>query len=140
MARLLDQINMRITVYSGYVALLSVIIVGAIGITMTIGILLFGIGSSRNSFAVEQSTQAWALTNMCVEEALQQIREVSLFAGSGVVSAGQGACEYSVTNQGGENRLLVATGTVETLTRHTELTISAISPQIIIDSWQELAR
>lgn len=131
---------MQISLQSGYVALISVVIVGAIGITMTVGILLFGIGSSRNSFAVERSTQAWALANMCAEEALQQIRETSSFAGSGAVTSGNGACEYSVAHQGGEYRLITATGTVETFVRHVQLNITAINPQIIVNSWQEQAQ
>lgn len=123
----------------GYVALLSVLVVGAVGIAVSVSLLLLGLGSSRTSFAVEQSLQAQGLANACAEEGLQQIRSSTSYTGTGSLTFGQGTCAYTVTTQGGESRTIVATGTVSTIVRKVQVVISDISPSIVVASWQEVA-
>lgn len=122
----------------GYVILLSVLVVGAVGLAIAISLLLLGTGSARTAFALEQSNQAKALANACAEEALEQVR-ASGFTGSGSLTLGQGGCTYTVTSGGGSNRQIVTTGIVGTIARKVNITVSSYSPQITISSWQEVA-
>ena len=122
----------------GYITLISVLIVGAVGTAATLSIILLGLGSARTSFVVEQSNQAKGLANACAEEALQQIRDSTPFVGSGNLAFGQGTCAYTVTSQGGTNRTIDTTGTVGSITRKVEVLITAINPSIVVSSWQEI--
>ena len=122
----------------GYITLLSVLVVGAVGLAVTTSLILLGLGSSRSSLNYQQLHQAKNLASSCAEEGLQKIRESSSFTGSGNLSIGQGSCTYNVTNTGGNGRTVDATGTVGTVVRKTSVSISAISPSIIISSWQEI--
>ncbi len=125
---------------TGFITLISVLVVGAVGIAITLSVIVLGLGSSRTSFALEQSNQAKALTNACVEEALQQIKDSTSFTSTGTsLTLGQGTCTYTVTNDGGQNRTITATGTVGTTIRKVKVVISQISPSITVTSWQELA-
>jgi len=124
---------------SGYVTLISVLVVSAIGIAICASLILLGVGSSRTSFAVEQSNQAKGLASACAEEALQQIRDSTPFTGSGNLSLGQGTCAYTVTSQGGQNRTITASGTVGTIVRKVSIIINKITPLILLTSWQEVA-
>ncbi len=123
----------------GYIALISVLIVGAVAIAVTTSMLLLGLGSSRTSFALEQSYQAKALANLCAEEALQQIRSSTSFSGTDNLSLGQGVCTYTVANTGGQNRSITAQGTVGTIVRKTSVNVNTINPKINVASWQEVA-
>ena len=123
----------------GYITLISVLIVGAVGTAITVSLFLFGIGFSRTSFALEQSNQAQALANMCAEDALQEIRDSTPFTGSGNLTLGQGTCDYTVVNDGGQDRTITTFGTVGTITRKVSITIDAINPDINIATWQEVA-
>lgn len=123
----------------GFVILISVLVVGAVGIAIALSLLLLGVGNSRTSFAVEQSNQAKALANTCAEEALQQIRDSTPYTGSGNLMLGQGTCAYAVTSQGGQNRTITASGTVGTIVRKVKVIINNINPQINVASWQEVA-
>lgn len=123
----------------GYVTLLSVLVVGAVGVTIATSLLLLGLGASRSSFAVEQSDQAKALANACAEEAMQQIRDSMPFTGSNDLSLGQGDCSYTVTSQGGQDRTVTATGEVGTVVRKVKIIIDQINPTIQVVSWQEVA-
>ena len=123
----------------GYIALITVLITGAIGVAIATSLLLLGLGSSRTSFALEQSNQAKALANACSEEALQQIRDSTPFTGTGSLTLGQGTCGYTVVNDGGENRTVTASGTVGTVVRKIKIIVNTINPAINLTSWQEVA-
>ena len=123
----------------GYVLLLSMLMVAAIGSTIAVGLLLLGLGSSRTSFAYQQSIEARALANACGEEALQQIHDAVDFSGQGALSIGAGSCQYSVLNTGGEQRTVTATGVVGSGVRKVQVTVGAVAPEIVLTSWQEVA-
>ena len=124
---------------TGYVALITVLVIGAVGTAIAVSVILLGLGSSRTSFALEQSNQAKALANACAEEALQQIRDSISFSGTGNLTLGQGTCTYTVTNDGAQNRTVTSSGTVGTTIRKVKITLDQINPTINITSWQELA-
>lgn len=123
----------------GFITLISILVVGAVGVAITLSLILLGIGSSRTSFAVEQSNQAKSLANACAEEALQQIRDSTPFTGTSSLTLGQGTCTYTVTSQGVQNRTITASGTVNTIIRKVTIIIDKINPTIQVVSWQEVA-
>ncbi|MBI5356237.1 hypothetical protein HZB78_01330 [Candidatus Collierbacteria bacterium] len=123
----------------GYIALITVLVTGAVGAAIAVSLLLLGLGFGRTSFSLEQSNQAKALANACGEEALRQIRDSTPFTGTGNLTIGQGTCSYTVTSGGGQNRTITSTGTIGTIVRKIKITIDKISPSINITSWQEVA-
>ena len=123
----------------GYITLLMVIIVGAIGVATGVSLLLLGVGSSRASLSLDKSNQAKALANACAEQALDQIRTSPAFSGSASLTLGQGACSYTVTNLGGENRLINASGAVDEVLRKVKINLNQITPKINLTSWQEVS-
>ena len=123
----------------GFATLLAILVVGAVATAITTSVVLLGVGSSKTSFAIEQSTQARALAVSCAEAALEQIRIETGFSGTGNLSLGQGSCTYTVTTGAGENRTVVSSGTVGTIIRKISIGITQINPTITISSWQEVA-
>jgi len=121
----------------GYITLVSVLVMGAIGVAITVSIILLGVGSSQTSFVDERSNQAKGLVNACVEEALQQIHDSISFTGSGTFMFGQGTCGYMVTNGGGSNRTIVSSSTIGVMIRKVTVQINQLNPTIHISSWQE---
>lgn len=126
-------------VRSGYIALITVLVIGVVAVAITISLLLLGLGSSKTSIALEQSNQAKALANACAEEALQQIHGSIPFEGTGSLTLGQGGCSYTVTKLLGQNRTATASGIVGTIIRKVSITLDKITPNISITSWQEVA-
>lgn len=123
---------------NGYITLLSILLVGAIGVAITTSMILLGLSSSNTSFSYQKMHQAKNLANACAEEALQQIRDSTAYVGSSGLTQGQGTCTYTVTNTGAETRQIDVTGTVGTVIRKNTINITAITPLIIISSWQEI--
>lgn len=128
-----------VKINSGYIALLTVMVVGAIAVAIAVTFVLLGVGLSATSFAQEQSSQAKGLANACLEEGLQRIRSSTPYTGTGTLNIGQGSCTYTVTNLGGSNRLVIASSTVGTIIRKVKTNVTAISPKIVTNSWLEVA-
>ena len=124
---------------SGYVIIISVLIVGAVGLVITVVLALLSSDFYRTSFSLEQSNQDKAISNACVETALQVIRTDNYYFGTDTVTLGEGSCDYLVIDTGGETREIQSIGTVDNLIRKVKVTVSAINPEIIISSWQEVA-
>lgn len=122
----------------GFITLVSVLLIGAVGSAIALSVLLISIATSRTSFALIQSSQAKALANACSEDALQQIRNSISFIGNGNLIFSTGTCTYSVTNSGGQARTVTTTGTVGAIVRKVTIAITAINPTITVSSWQEV--
>lgn len=121
----------------GYVSLISILVIGAIGLAVATSLVLSGAGSSRTSFALEQSNQAKGLANACAEEALQRIWAVDTFVGNGNITMGQGSCSYAVANAS-VPKVITASGIVGTTIRRVSVTIDALTPYLNVSSWQEV--
>lgn len=106
----------------GFIALLSVLIVSAIGLAIGVSLLLLGTGSLRTAFNIQQSDLAKAYANHCSEEALMNIASNSTYSGSATINLSNGSCTYTVTH-GFQNETIDATGTVQAITRKTHITL-----------------
>ena len=123
----------------GFVTLISVLIMGAIAISITLSLLLLGLSSSRTSFALQIGIKAKYLANACAEEALQQIRDNPTFIGFDSISINGEKCFFEVKNLGGENRSIASYSKIGTIIKKIQVIIDKINPQINIVSWQEVA-
>ena len=100
---------------SGYITLISVLIVGAVGIAIATSLLLLGLSSSRTSFTIEQSSQARALADACAEKAITSLIQDENYQGNETINLGQGSCDIlQITSGGGGSNLYLEAGTVNT--------------------------
>lgn len=123
---------------NGYIILISVLIIGAISTAIAVSLLSIGLNSSKNSFSFEQSRQARALANSCIDLALLEIYNSSSYTGASSTSTAQGTCWYEVINTGGDARTINASSTVGPVIRKTKTQLDDVDPINII-SWQEVA-
>jgi len=120
-----------------FISLISVLILGAIGLSISIYIVLLSLASSKTSFSMSLSSQARMLANNCAEIALEVIRDNNSFTGVGTSSSPIGTCSYTVANTGGETRTIGVAATSSSVVRKLSITVTAINPAIITGSWQE---
>lgn len=123
----------------GYVIIISVLIVGAVGLVITVVLALLSNDFYRTSFSLEQSNQDKAITNACAESALQVIRSNNYYFGTGTLNLGEGSCDYLIIDTGGETREIQSIGVVDNITRKVKVTVSELNPNMKISSWQEVA-
>lgn len=107
---------------SGYILLISVLIMGAVALSIATSISLLGIGASRSSFAEQQGYQSEALGDACGEIAAANLKANSNYAG-GTFTIGSGQCVISIAQPCPSSVCTVnATGTMGSVTRRTQIT------------------
>jgi len=125
-------------VENGYITLISVLVASAAGLAVALYLLFLSFDTGQFSWVVQQSAVAKSLATACAEEALQQIRTLSSFSGSGNLNFTSGTCTYLVTNLGSENRTITVSSVVGQIVRKIRIDITQINPKIV-GNWQEVA-
>ncbi|HOZ53093.1 MAG TPA: hypothetical protein PK142_00240 [bacterium] len=123
----------------GFVALISVVIVGAIILSIAVFMIYINLNSSQGGLIIKKSDQARMLAQTCSEYALQKINDENDFDGANNFLLLEGNCSYSVISGSGENRTINSWGQVENIIRKEKIIIDQINPEINIVSWQEVA-
>ncbi|MFZ2072714.1 MAG: hypothetical protein WAV10_03495 [Minisyncoccia bacterium] len=123
----------------GFITMFSVLIFGSVSLAIASSVLLLGLGYSKTGFIIEQSGKAKSLANLCAEVALQEIKNSSAFVGSNNIVIDSDFCDYSVIDNGGEDRAIITNGTTGNVVRKILITINQINPSINILSWQEIS-
>lgn len=121
---------------SGYVALLAVLVGGAISLAIATALLITGTNSQRETLIQQQSIQARQQATACAEEALQIIHDDTDYAGTGNLTLGTSSCNYTVTNLGGSSRRIDASSTVNTVVRNIQIMLT-VGSTIAVTSWQD---
>ncbi len=132
---------MRQLVYDnkGFMTLLGVLTVGAIGTAIAVSVLAFCLGNTHTSIIFEQSNQAKAVANACAEQALNKLRLSASYAGNESLTFSGFTCQiYAVQGSGNTNRTIQASSTVGTTIRKAQIIVAQIKPTVILTSWQEV--
>lgn len=123
----------------GYVALLSVIFISAIGVIIMTSVIASGVNASRTDFSTQQLGIARSMASSCAEEALQRILESGISSGADNLTLAPGSCSYIISSTGGQNITIKSTGVLDTITARVLVVIATTTPSIILSSWQEVS-
>lgn len=134
-----DFIKLQKDYRKGYVALISVIFMSAIGVMIMLSVIASGIDASKTDFAMQQSSIAKGMASSCMEEALQKILETSTTSSSGNLAISSGTCTYVISSINGLNIRINSTGILGEATSKIKVTIATTSPSIVLSSWEEVA-
>lgn len=124
---------------SGYVALMTVLIVGAIATTTALTLLVTSADGQRSALVTQQSKQARVLAIACGEEALQVMHDNTSYTGTDTLALGQGTCSYTVSSTGVSTRSILVTATVGNISRKLQINATIELLNISITSWQEIS-
>jgi hypothetical protein len=124
---------------SGYIALITVLITGAVSLAIAVTLLAIGTDAQRSNLVVQSSIQARQLANGCVEEALQKIHDSSSFTGTGIINLSTGTCSYTVVSTGASTRTINTSSTINGVVRKAIAYATINLSNISITSWQEVS-
>lgn len=129
------------TLRSGYMLLLSILIIGVVASAIVSSLLLLGTASNRGSFSVQQSAQSLAFVQGCAEIALFKLSENVNYIGSEQYRFPLGMCDILTiggTPGSNTNRFICVEATTDDVVRKLEIIVSQVKPQARISSWQEV--
>ena len=119
---------------SGYVAILTVIILGIVVTVIATNLVLLGLGHTRSSLSESQSASAKSAADACTEAALKQIKIVPAFIGSGGLTLSGSTCTYTVS--AAVTSSITATGLSGNSTRRVVVDLLSRTPNIVFTKWQ----
>jgi hypothetical protein len=124
----------------GYIALVSVVLMSALGLGIMLSVIASGVNASRTDFALQQSGGARSLASSCAEEALQKILETSTTSSSGNLTIASGTCTYIIAaTSSGQTIIINSTGFLGTVTSKIKVVLATTTPGITLSSWEEVA-
>ena len=124
---------------NGFIALISILIIGAVILTVSIGVSLRSIGETTMSLDQQESRKALALANLCAETALMRLESVLNYGGSESIMIDGETCDILlVTGSGNLSRTVKTQSTVSGYTRKIKVEVSQVSPIMQISSWEEV--
>jgi len=136
----MEKINSLVGEKKGFVLLYMVIILGMIVLTMTLYLSWLGVFSLQNKTEKNNSKVAQDLADTCAETALLVIWNNS--NASGLTNRSNlfgGSCSYQINILTGENREILAIGTIGNITRKTKVSIDQVIAKVNVLSWREVA-
>lgn len=129
----------RLKARKGYVALITVLILGAVGTLLSVTLLLASTTRSRTLIDTTNSYYARYYADACAEEALKEISLSTPYEGTDSLIFDNGDCYYSVINTGGQNRRIESEGSAGSVTKRLLIIIDSLNPTINVVSWQEVS-
>lgn len=124
---------------TGYIALISLLLIGAASLATGLALLTTGVDSQKSSLMQQQSIQSRQLASACAEEALQVIHDSTATTGTNSMNLGQGSCTYTITSIGASTRTIDTSGTVNGVVRKAKVYVTIGGSSISITSWQEVS-
>lgn len=124
----------------GFVTLMSILIVGAVSTSIAVFLILAGMDAYRATANLEESAQAKAIADACAEKALNSIKDDTQYSGNETISFERGSCSVlPVVGSVNQISAVEVSGTVSSTVRKVKVITSQVTPQIEIQSWQEVA-
>lgn len=120
----------------GFIAITTVIIISALVLMIGIGISLESIGEMKMGLQRSLSSQSYYLTNLCAEQTLMKLKENSSYLGDETINVENGNCTILPIEGNWTIKVSAfSSGQVKKM----KLVVSQIDPEIIVDSWEEVA-
>jgi len=127
---------------SGFVALITVLIVTAVSLIIGTTILLKAITHASMSSSEIFSAEAWTAANSCVEYALGQFSATTsawtTYTGGNTLNLGGNNCYIFPITATGTSQLIKASSTVSSFVRKLQVVVATNTPQSVVSSWQEV--
>lgn len=124
----------------GYVILLSVLVIGVIGMAVTIAVLQLGASHIQTGITGIHALDVRTAAHSCIEEAIEQLRADDTYpAGDSLnFDSGVNCTIYAITGSGTTNRTIQVTSTIDSVTQRYEVLISDLSAPVDISSWNRV--
>lgn len=120
----------------GFIAITTVLIISALVLMVGIGISLESIGEMKMGLQRSLSSQVYYLANLCAEQTLMKLKENSGYLGDETINVENGNCTI-LPIEG--NWTIKVSASSSGQIKKMKLIVSQIDPEIIVDSWEEVA-
>lgn len=128
----------------GFIVLSMVLLVSAVVLAVSTGILFRSISEVRETGDSENSLKAWGVVNACGEYALGQLASTTDSVGWGYLgdeslTIGEETCYIYALEDDNGTKIIKASSTVSSLTKKVLIEVATNTPSVFVNSWTEVA-
>lgn len=124
----------------GFIALISILIIGAVVLIISLGLLSRSYDETTMGFGEQESYRALSLANLCAELALIKLQSILNYAGGESIIEGGDSCDIlAIEGMGNLDRTVKAQSTISKYSKKVKIEVSQISPVLKITSWEEIS-
>ena len=124
---------------AGFIGLVSVLIVSAVVLVLSLGLLSRSYEETVMGFGEQESHRALGLANLCAELALIRLQSILNYAGGeSIIEDGESCDILAVGGAGNLNRTIKTQSVVSQYHKKVKVEITLISPVLNIASWEEV--
>jgi len=124
----------------GFITLMSVIVIGAVGTSVALTLLLLGTDSLRSTQNLFDSAKSRSYVDGCAEKALQTLRNNINYAGGETLDFPDGSCTIlPIIGSGTQSPTIRSESAVAGTKRRAEVSVKQVSPQLKLNYWKEVA-
>ena len=125
--------------HRGFIALFSILVLGALLLIVVIGASTRSIEETQTSIANDASSKALAMANLCAELALLKIQSTLNPISEDISVDGNTCTIVAYLGSGNTNRIIQTQSKVLVYTRKVVVSVSQVSPVLTVTSWKEVA-
>jgi len=121
----------------GYIALIAVLIAGALMLLIGVGSSLRGVDTLNAVSGEESALRALLLGDACAEEALLRLKGDLAYSGNETIIVGGGAtCRIlPISGTGNTDRVIVTQGVDNNFVRNIRVDIAQVNPALTVRTW-----
>lgn len=129
----------------GYVALMSVLIISAIGVIIVTSLLSLGTSYQRSIFVIQQQFNTQSLSHACSNVALMKIKLDALYEGGESINFGADNCDILPITQTNGLYTIKIQSVSNYISQKTQIVVSRIenpdtfAVTLTIESWKNMA-
>jgi hypothetical protein len=124
----------------GFIALTSILIIEALVLMVSIGVLLRSVNETDMSLDEQESHRALFLAGLCAESALMNLKSVFNYSGNESIIIGEESCDIlTIEGSGNLDRTVKTQSTVSGYTKKVKIEVFQVSPVMEISSWEEIS-
>lgn len=122
----------------GFIALFSILIIGAFGLLVAVGLASQSFDEAKITIAREGASRARFLAHACAEEALKELKENKNYAGGSALVFPAGSCDILPVIAAGKNRTVRTQSAVAEYVKKVEVKVR-VNGGLKVISWLDVA-
>jgi hypothetical protein len=130
---------MNINKKNGYIALISVIVIGFVILSLLLSLTFISVNQTKNMIMQNQALRSYYLADACAHYALVKLQDDLNYAGNELVSVDSDSCMVDqVIGSGNANRVIYSSASIANHEKRIMVEVSVIKPKTIVKSWEEI--
>jgi hypothetical protein len=124
---------------NGYVALMSLIIIGAVVLIAAIALTFMAVSQSNSIVSHNKTVKNYYAANACANYAILQLQKNLDYSGNEALDLEGIKCQVeAISGQGEKNRVIIASSQEGKQLKKIQVELDQVKPVTIIKSWGEI--